>query len=684
MNWDTPIKFVPMVGPVYQKRLLNLDIETLGDLLLHAPRHFEDYTRIVPVNQISLNETCTTIGSVEEIKNIFLRSGKQMQQAVIVDATGRIKCTWFNQPFILNALKKGSEVAISGKVEQFGKDLQLLAPDYELVRTGKPLIHCGRLVPVYPQTEGVSSKWLRSRIAPLIETAIITKDPLPDEVRARNQLLPLAYAVQKLHFPKTLAEHEQARRRLAFDELFIEQLRASLRRREWQTTKLRTALRIDKEQTTDFIEHLPFTLTNAQTKCVQEILADLAKPYAMNRLLQGDVGSGKTVVAAITMYVTFLNKFASILMSPTEILARQHFNTLSAVLSPFGIQVGLQTGSSKSIPKSTKKTENGTFDVLIGTHAVLEKWVQLARVGLIVIDEQHRFGVRQRALLRQKGTLTHTLTMTATPIPRTLALTLYGDLDLSIIDEMPVGRKPVKTWVVPPHKRTAAYRWIEKQITANPNDRVQAFVVCPFIEPSESNTTIKAATAEFKRLTEEIFPHLKLGLLHGAMRALEKDQVLTEFREHTYNILVCTPVVEVGIDIPDATIMLIEGAERFGLAQLHQLRGRVGRADKQSYCLLFPSVPDTEGLTRLRHLEKNNSGLALSELDFQLRGAGTAFGTLQHGQQELKIASGADTELLELTHREAQNLLAGDPELTHHPLLKERVKSSTIVEVTPD
>ena len=684
MNWDTPIKFVPMVGPVYQKRLLNLDIETLGDLLLHAPRHFEDYTRIVPVNQISLNETCTTIGSVEEIKNIFLRSGKQMQQAVIVDATGRMKCTWFNQPFILNVIKKGSLVAVSGKAELFGKELQLSSPDYELVREGKKLIHCGRLVPLYPQTAGVSSKWLRSRIAPLIESALITKDPLPADICSRNQLLPLASAVQKLHFPVTLIEHEQARKRLAFDELFIEQLRASLRRREWQTSKLRASLQIDKEQIADFIQHLPFTLTKAQARCVNEILADLAKPCAMNRLLQGDVGSGKTVVAAITMYGAFLNKLATILMAPTEILARQHFNTLSAVLSPFGIQVGLQTGSSKSIPNSTKKTENGTFDVLIGTHAVLEKWVQLSQVGLIVIDEQHRFGVRQRALLRQKGTLAHTLTMTATPIPRTLALTLYGDLDLSIIDEMPTGRKPVKTWVVPPHKRTAAYRWIEQQIKADSKKPAQAFIVCPFIEPSESNTTIKAATAEFKRLAEEIFPQLKLGLLHGAMRALEKDKVLTGFREHEYDVLVCTPVVEVGIDIPDATIMLIEGAERFGLAQLHQLRGRVGRADQQSFCLLFPSVADTSGLARLQHLEKSNSGLALSELDFQLRGAGRVFGTLQHGQQELKIASGADTTLLELTHREAQNLLTGDPELVGHPLLKERVKSSTITDIAPD
>ena len=683
MNWDTPIKFVPMVGPVYQKRLLNLEIETLGDLLLHAPRYFEDYSQIVPVNQISLNNPCTLIGQVEEIKNVFLRSGKQMQQAVIADTTGRMKCTWFNQPFVLNVIKKGSVVAVSGKVELFGKELQMTSPDYELVREGKKLIHSGRLVPVYPQTEGVSSKWLRSRIAPLIESAIITKDPLPADICARHELLPLTTAIQKLHFPETLLEHEQARKRLAFEELFIEQLGASLRRREWQTTKLRASLQIDQVRITDFIKHLPFTLTKAQKKCVSEIIGDLAKPYAMNRLLQGDVGSGKTVVAAITMYVTFLNKLTTILMAPTEILAQQHFNTLSQILSPFGIAIGLQTGSTKNISKSAK-IENKTFDVLVGTHAVLEKSVQLAQVGLIVIDEQHRFGVRQRALLRQKGELTHTLTMTATPIPRTLALTLYGDLDLSVIDEMPVGRKPVKTWVVPPQKRTAAYRWIETQIHADTTTRAQAFVVCPFIEPSESNTTIKAATAEFRRLAEDVFPHLKLGLLHGAMRAIEKEKVLTGFRKHQYDILVCTPVVEVGIDIPDATIMLIEGAERFGLAQLHQLRGRVGRADRQSYCLLFPSVADSRGLTRLRHLETSNSGLKLSELDFQLRGAGQAFGTQQHGQQELKIASPADTALLELTHQEAEKLLSGDPVLTYHPLLKERVKSSTIAEVTPD
>jgi ATP-dependent DNA helicase RecG len=444
------------------------------------------------------------------------------------------------------------------------------------------------------------------------------------------------------------------------------------RKLNWNKNLVSNPYSVEKfrDKIENFIIKLPFKLTNAQKRVIEEIFDDLAKSKPMNRLLEGDVGSGKTVVSAIAMYLSYLNGFQSVLMAPTEILAQQHYKTILQLLTPLKIKIGFATGNEK------KKIDD--FDVMVGTHAVLEKGISFEKLGLVVIDEQQRFGVEQRALIRGKGKNPHLLTMTATPIPRTIALTLYGDLDLSILDEMPVGRKQIKTWLVPPEKRNNAYSWIEKQIV---DTKSQVFIVCPFIEESETMQTVKAASKEFENLKNNVFKNLKLGLLHGKMKAKEKEGVLEKFRTGKIDILVATPVVEVGIDIPNATIIVIEASERFGLAQLHQLRGRVGRGDKQSYCLLFTESLNPQTLERLKAMEKHNFGAELAELDLKLRGPGEIYGTMQHGRKMLKIASFSDFDLIQKVKREAEKIF---PNLKNYPELLEKLKRINLKQISAD
>ncbi|RJR16563.1 ATP-dependent DNA helicase RecG, partial [Candidatus Microgenomates bacterium] len=632
MDWHTPIRYVPLVGPVYEKKLLKLEIETVADLLWHKPLRFDDYSRMPKLNSISDGETVTLIGQVISAKNVYTRSRKQIQYVTVTDETGIAEAVWFNQPFIITGLRPGMQVALAGKAQREAREVSFKGPQYEIIRSNKPLLHTGRLVPIYAQTAGVSSKWLRSRIASLLENKELLAEYLPSQLIRAESLTSIAETLQSFHFPKNLDDFEIAKTRLVFEELFLLQLNAGMRRNEWQTAKRRQSFVIAKTAQQEFNQNVPFVLTNSQQKVTAEIINDLTLPTPMNRLLQGDVGSGKTVVAAFVTYLTFLNKQQTLFMAPTEILAEQHFKTLTQLLTPLGVSVGLQTGAHKAIVKGRKKTPK-KYDVLVGTHALIENTVALEHIGLVVIDEQHRFGVKQRALLRQKGEVPHVLTMTATPIPRTIALTFHGDLDLSTIDELPQGRKPIKTWVVPEQKRADAYTWIEKEITKT-NPHAQAFIVVPFIEPSETLATVKAATKEFENLQKKVFPNLKLGLIHGKLKASDKQKILDGFREGTYDILVATPVVEVGIDIPRASIMVIEEADRFGLAQLHQLRGRVGRNDQQAYCLLFSKSRSPQTRKRLKHLETTTQGAKLAELDLSLRGAGAIFGTKQHGAQE--------------------------------------------------
>jgi ATP-dependent DNA helicase RecG len=681
MDLSTPVTQLPLIGPTYARRLKRLQIETAEDLLFHFPFRYNDLRLTSTIAQVQAGETVTIKGTIISAQNIYTTRGKRIQKAIIADPSGQIEATWFNQPYLTKTFKQGRPVALSGPVKRFGAKLSLTSPEYELLNhqrsTFKDQIHTGRLVPVYPETRGLSSKWLRSRIAPLLKSALPQLyDYLPEKIQKKHQLISLSQALKKIHFPKNFTDIKLAKKRLGFDELFLLHLASEKRHQDWQQHQVSHAFHIDQEKVLNFISNLPFKLTSAQKRVVKEITSDLAKPIPMNRLLEGDVGSGKTVVAAIATYIAFLNGLQTALMAPTQILAHQHSNTLKTLLEPPGIKINLYTGASKKKPAQTA-------DLLLGTHSLLHQPQAFTNLGLVIIDEQHRFGVEQRASLARQGKAPHILTMTATPIPRTIALTLYGDLDFSVIDEMPPGRKATKTWVVPPQKRATAYDWIKKQILKQNH---QVFVICPLIEVSEKESMkqVRAATAEFDRLKSTVFPDLKLKLLHGRIKAKEKNTILKEFAQGKFHLLVATPVVEVGIDIPNANLMVIEAAERFGLAQLHQLRGRIGRRGKQSYCLLFTDLKAPKVIRRLKSLEQTNSGLKLAEIDLKLRGPGEVYGTAQHGFINLKIASFSDLKLINATKKAAHQLILKNPQLKKYPQLAQKLKTQLAKVIEPN
>jgi ATP-dependent DNA helicase RecG len=671
MNLKTPVSELFMVGPIYGRRLKKLGIETVGNLLYHFPFRYIDYSLISPISFIKPEETVTIKGKVISLRNEYTSRGKKIQKGIVADSSGTIEVIWFNQPFLVKTLKPGIIVSLSGKVDFWGKKFVLISPEYEIIKSNSQ-IHTGRLVPVYHETYGISSKWLRSRIAPLVKTFVPKiEEFLPSEILKKYNLINLKSAIEQIHFPKNIKWADLARKRFAFEELFLIQLAAEKRKLKWQQKKLAKKFLVDQKKVLEFLRSLPFELTGAQKRELKTILGDLSKEKPMNRLLQGEVGSGKTVLAAVAIFIAYLNGVQAALMAPTEILANQHFQTLNQLLTHWGVKIALLTGTNKKIESD--------FDLAVGTHALIYKKAKFKNLGLVIVDEQHRFGVEQRGKLIEKaylpaGKTPHVLTMTATPIPRTVAL------NLSVLDEMPPGRQKVKTWVVPPQKRAAAYEWIRKQIKENQS---QAFIICPLIEESTYETlqTVKAATSEFERLRKEVFPDLKLGLLHGRLKAKEKNEVLANFKNCKLDILVSTPVVEVGIDIPTATIMMIEGAQRFGLAQLHQLRGRVGRSTRPSFCLLFSEYQDENGLKRLKILEQTDIGMELAELDLQIRGPGEIYGTRQHGFLELKIADFSNLSLIEKTKEAAKEVL---PKLQNYPLLQEKLKDYIIRKIEPN
>lgn len=687
MDLQTPVSSVSHAYKMYARRLEKLGILSLKDFLFHIPFRYDDYSLVSKIGQVQAGEIVTIRGTVEEIHNQYTRKWKTLQRATVKDETGSIDVLWFNQPFLTKAIKKDDLISLSGKVDIERNKIKMLSPDYEVI-FGNLTIHTGRLVPVYPETRGISSKWLRRQIFKLLEEKKQIREFLPQDLIRENNLMNLSDAIEKIHFPKDLDEAEKARERLAFDELFELQLSALIRKKAWEKNTIKNPWKSFDENAQNLISKLPFELTGAQKRAIKEILKDLTSKKPMNRLLEGEVGSGKTVVGAITMYVAFLNGFQSAFMAPTEILAQQHYKTINDLLGNLGVNIklftsGTKTGKIKDLRLENKDHKSSiinhqSFDIAIGTHALVYGKVKFKKLGLVIVDEQQRFGVEQRTLIRKKGKNVHLLTMTATPIPRTVALTMYGDLDLSILDQMPKGRKLVKTWLVPPVKRDGAYSWIEKQILENKD---QVFIVCPFIEESETMVTVKAATKEFERLQKGVFPNLKLGLLHGKIKAKEKQEILKTFRDKKIDILVSTPVVEVGIDIPNATVMLIEEADRFGLAQLHQLRGRVGRSNKQSYCLLFTSSKNETTIERLKAMETIYSGAELAELDLKLRGPGQIYGTSQHGRQVLKVASFSDFALIEKTKQEAVKVFA---QIDKYPELLEKTKEINLENVSPD
>ena len=680
LTLSSPVQYVPRVGPNFAKKFERLGIYTVRDLLYDAPFRYNDYAHITPIRSLHAGSMASIKGEVTSIKNVFTKNGKKLQQCLIADGSGTATIIWFNQIYLPKIIHAGDMLSVSGMVGFFGNSLVLESPDYEFIVPGKPLLHTGRIVPVYSETAGVSSKWLRSRIYFLLMTLPMNQEYLPEHIRKQYGLPTLEEALHDVHFPKTMEEAIEAKRRLSFDELVFMYARSHEQKRIWQETKHAVSMTVSRDVVDTFIHSLPFALTGDQTTAVQHILTDLEKTTPMNRLLEGDVGSGKTVVAAAAIYAAAKQGLSSVLMAPTQILAEQHYHTIFQLLSAFDIPVALITGASKTKQKE-QKTDKPT--VLIGTHALLEQSVTFNHVGLVIIDEQQRFGVFQRNVLRTKNQSTitpHLLTMTATPIPRTLALTMYGNLDLSVLHDMPKGRKTIKTWVVPPEKRTSAYTWIEKEIVTQ---KSQAFILCPFVEESESMTTVKAATKEFEHL-KALYPKRTLGLIHGKMKATEKTAALDAFRDGTTDILVATPVVEVGIDIPNATIMMIEASERFGLAQLHQLRGRVGRGNKQSYCLLFSDTQNDDTMKRLKIMEQVQNGPELASYDLKLRGEGDLFGARQHGVSALAMLALGDDVLLKQAKQTLDTCISLDPTFHSFPPLRERLDESKIQNIAQD
>ena len=691
MDLTTPVDQLGLTFRLKKSALARLNILTVEDLLLHLPFRYEDFTNAVKIRALRIDEQSVIAGKVIDIKNEYTKRRFVLQKATVQDETGSIVCTWFNQTYLTRVIHPGDEIGLVGKLEFFGKNRTFQVKEYEVL-TSESGLHTTGYVPVYNETRGLSSKWLRNRI----NDVLTNNKPAIAEYLPKAELSKLNYkdfytSIKECHFPKSLNDAKVARERLAFDELLLSHLAAIKRRREWEEKNKGIPMEIKNWELKieNFINSLPFTLTDGQKQAVSEIKVDLQRDVPMNRLLEGDVGSGKTIVAAIAMYIAHLNGFQSALMAPTEILANQHFKSISKLFKPLGISVGLLTGSNKGKRSSVKTKKNSNQnpspytlnpDITIGTHALIQKNVNFEKLGLIVIDEQQRFGVEQRSLLREKGTNPHFLTMTATPIPRTILLAIYKDLDISLLKEMPVGRQTIKTWLVPSSKRQSGYAWIKKQIIDSAFYD-QAFVVCPFIEESESMNTVKAVKSEFERLQKEDLKGLKLGLLHGKMKSKEKDQVLTDFKDKKIQVLVATPVVEVGIDIPDATIMVIEAADRFGLAQLHQLRGRVGRGDKQSYCLLFTEAENEIVIKRLKYMETAHSGFELAELDLTLRGGGDLYGTAQHGVAGFKIADFSNFVLVKKAKEEAEKLI---DTLSKNPSLLEKVEAVTQKLIHPD
>jgi ATP-dependent DNA helicase RecG len=661
---ETPLQYLKGVGPQRAKLLSRLGLLRIEDALFFVPVRHDDRRRLIHFRSLGEGKAQSCTGTIVGVSPPPRGNPRSPFSVLLRDSTGYLTAVWFNQPYLGKVLRRGQTLLLHGRVARFrGGPLQMQHPEYEIVEDGEDeTIHTDRIVPIYRLTEGLTQRPLRILLwRVVLQYAGTVSESLPAAVRKRRRLLPLAAALKGIHFPETDQELAVARRRLVFEDFLLLQLGLAIRRqREGRAGGL--PMKPAGDLVGRLRRSLPYTLTAAQERVGEEIRRDLAGPYAMNRLLQGDVGSGKTIVAAMAILTAVEAGYQTALMAPTEILAEQHYLTLQQLLPPLGLPVALLTSAIKGREREAllERVMTGSIPCLVGTHALIQEGVEFRRLGLAVVDEQHRFGVAQRALLRKKGDNPHVLVMTATPIPRTLALTLYGDLDVSVIDEMPPGRQPIGTVVRAEGKRAQIYAFLRKQI----EEGRQVYVVCPLVEESEA-TDLKAATEMAERLQREVFPDLQVGLLHGRMSLDAKESVMSAFKAGEIHILVSTTVIEVGIDVPNASVMLVEHAERFGLSQLHQLRGRVGRGPWKSYCILLASgTPTAEARRRLAALRESQDGFRIAEVDLELRGPGEFFGTRQSGLPEFRVADLLrDARVLEEARQEAFALVAADPDL---------------------
>jgi ATP-dependent DNA helicase RecG len=663
---DSPVTVLRGVQEATARLLKRLGVYTVRDALLFFPFRYDDFSDMKPIAELQPDQNQTIVATIWEVEARKTRTGRPLVTAVLADDTGTISVSWFNQEYLLKSLHQGDPIVISGKPIPFNGRLTFNSPEWEPYDS--ELLHTGRIVPVYRSTEGLYRRTLRRIMHDAVERfANQMVDYIPETMKRDALLVDLQTAIRQIHFPDSRLEAAQARKRLAFDEFLMIQLGMLQRRRAWQESEQGLALPGDPEALERFYASLPFGLTGAQQRVTNDILRDMSSSVPMTRLLQGDVGSGKTVVAAIALMATVQNGAQGAIMVPTEILAEQHYKSISRMVEYLGDDaptVRLLKGSTPAKEKKKIYAEiaSGELDIVIGTHAIIQEGVAFKRLALVVVDEQHRFGVLQRDALRQKGIeaglMPHILVMTATPIPRSLALTVYGDLDVSVIDEMPPGRRLIKTRWVDGLRRQQAYDFIEKKV----GEGRQAFVICPLVEESDK-IEAKAAVAEYERLQTEVFTNRRIALLHGRMKPKEKDDVMASFRAGEADILVSTSVVEVGIDVPNATVMLVEGADRFGLSQLHQFRGRVGRGEHQSYCVLLAENAQGVGFERMQIIQDTHDGFRLAEADLEIRGPGQFFGTRQSGMPDLRMAKLSDVETLALAREQSKALFARDPDL---------------------
>lgn len=671
MKLKDSIQYVKGIGEARAKLFAKLGIFTAEDLLLYLPRTLEDRSEVKTIAELSDGETvCVRAVLASGVKSYRAPSRVSVTQATVSDGANLMKVTWFNSPYISNTLKSGGEFTFFGKAIYRGQYFEMINPVTESESGNKKT---GKILPIYPSTKGLGQTNIRNAVENVLTSLTeLPKDIMPESVLKEHQLMPLLPALKSLHMPKSAEDFENARRRLAFDELLVLQTGIHIlgdERKNYTATPIKNVKCI-----ADFAKTLPFELTNAQKRVINEIAADLTRPVPMNRLVQGDVGSGKTIVAAAAMYAAAKSGFQSIMMAPTEILANQHFKNLKNLFNPLGFETVLLNGGMTAGEKreALEKISSGTAQIIVGTHALISDGVSYKNPALVITDEQHRFGVRQRTLLTEKGFGAHTLVMTATPIPRTLSLILYGDLDVSVIDELPPGRKPIETIAATEKQRKRVFDFVAKKV----DEGRQAYIICPLIEESEA-LSAKSAVEYAESLKKSVFKNYSLAVLHGRLKPLERKEIMDKFSMGEIDILVSTTVIEVGVDVANATVMIIENAERFGLSQLHQLRGRIGRGSHESYCIMF-SEGGKIAEERMNIMCKTCDGFKISEKDLELRGPGEFFGVRQHGLPELQAANLAtDMELLSRAKAAAEKLLAKDPGLKNpeNRLLKERIRS---------